>query len=235
MDAHRAIAIPASLAVAVALGGCAHLPFTGDGDPTPERASPAGAESAAESTHVGSAAGIGAAHPLRPGDRIRVSSWREEALTDEFVVDEEGTVVLPLLGPRKVTDRPANEVRAELVSDYEDRFRNHTVGVTLLRRVSILGAVNEPGIYHVDPTMTVSEAVALAGGSTDDGKMDEIEIVRDGQEVGTRVSRRAPLRAHVRSGDEIVVPKRNWFARNAVFLVGSSVSALTVLLTQGIF
>lgn len=234
MDTRRAVTIPAALAVALTLGGCAHLPFTGNGEAA-SASDPARGAPATASAPGSSAAATGAAHPLRPGDMIRVSSWREENLTDEFVVDENGTVVLPLLGPREVTDRPADEVRAELVGAYEERFRNHTVGITLLRRVSILGAVNEPGIYHVDPTMTVSEAVALAGGSTVDGQMDEIEIVREGEEEGTRVSRRTPLRAHVRSGDEIVVPQRNWFARNAVFLVGSSVSALTVLLTQGIF
>lgn len=227
----KSISASAVLLVALALSGCAHLPFVGGDEPEP---GPAARGSVASGDNGGPEARPGN-HPLRPGDRIRVSSWREEGITDEFVVDEDGTAVLPLLGTRTVADRPADELKAALVKDYEAQFRNHTVSVTLLRRVSILGAVTEPGIYHVDPTMTISEAVALAGGPTDDGKMSEVKILRDGEEIEARLSQRAPLRRHVRSGDQIIVPKRNWFARNAALLIGTSVSAVTVILTQGFF
>lgn len=217
----RSPAIAALAMSAVLVSGCSWIGLSGDGDDVVTRQRMA--ESALEA---------GSAVPLRPGDQIRVSSWREEGLTDQFVVDEDGTVVLPLLGPRNATSKPADEFKRELVTDYESRFRDHTVGVTLLRRVSILGAVQEPGVYHVDPTMSVSEAVALAGGPTPDGKMDEVTIHRQGQEIETELSQAAPLQAYVRSGDQIVVPQRSWFARNSALLVGSALSAATIIMVQ---
>lgn len=233
MRRFRAIASGgAAVSLAILFAGCAHIPFVGgdDSDSTTRTM-----RRSADTTDDGSPAVRRGDHPLRPGDHIRVSSWREEGITDDFVVDEDGTVVLPLLGTREVTSRPASQVKNSLVEDYQAQFRNHTVSVTLLRRVSILGAVNQPGIYHVDPTMTVSEAVALAAGPTDDGKMSEVRILRNGQELETELSQQAPLAQNVRSGDQIIVPKRNWFARNSVMLIGTSISAVTILLTQGVF
>lgn len=215
-----------AIAVALLFAGCSWVGLGGD-DPAPAPAE--------RSVDNGDSVARSGAVPLRPGDRIRVSSWREEGVRDTIVVDEDGTAVLPLLGRVQVSDVPADELKNRLVRDYEEKFRNHTVTVTLLRRVSVLGSVVEPGIYHVDPTMTVSEAVALAGGPTDEGKSDEVTIQRDGREIVTRLDETAPLSRHVRSGDQIVVPKRNWFARNATFLISSSVSVAAIIITRGVF
>lgn len=220
------------MAVALLAAGCAHAPFFGGEEPEPTARAITGSAGASANGSPNARPGN---HPLQPGDQIQVSSWREDGITDVFVVDEAGSVILPLLGPRNVTNRPADEVKAELVEAYDARFRNHSVSVMFLRRVSILGAVNEPGIYHVDPTMTVSEAVALAAGPTDDGKMSKVTILRDGEKLEAELNQQTPLSRNVRSGDQIIVPKRNWFARNSVMLIGTSVSALAILLTQGVF
>ncbi len=213
------------MAVALILSSCSWVGLGGSDEPRP-------APNAQQSTEATASQNPGA-FPLQPGDQIRVSSWREEGISDVFVVDEEGTVVLPLLGARKVEGIPANELRSQLVEDYESRFRNHTVGVTLLRRVSILGAVREPGVYHVDPTMTVSEAVALAGGPDTGGKRGEATIIRDGEEIQRELGERTQLRSNVRSGDQIIVPQQSWFVRNATFIIGTSISTAAVLLTRG--
>ncbi len=222
----------AAVAVALLAAGCAHIPFVGgdEAEPTARAITGSGDGSTNGSPHARRGN-----DPLQPGDQIRVSSWREEGIADVFVVDEDGSVVLPLLGPQNVTDRPASELKADLVEAYNAQFRNHSVSVTLMRRVSILGAVNEPGIYHVDPTMTVSEAVALAAGPTEDGKMSKVTILRNGEKLETELDQQTSLSRNVRSGDQIIVPKRNWLSRNSVMLIGTSVSALAIVLTQGIF
>jgi len=110
-------------------------------------------------------------HPLIPGDAIRLAFWREPDFNGDYPVDENGSVVLPILGYRKVNGIPPADLKAILLDEYREQLRNQDVQITLLRRVRILGAVHEPGLYFVDPTMTLGDAVALAGGATGDGKV----------------------------------------------------------------
>jgi|KBSSwiStaDraftv2_1062776.scaffolds.fasta_scaffold214934_2 protein involved in polysaccharide export with SLBB domain len=174
--------------------------------------------------------------PLRPGDVVRLRVWREPDLTGEFPVDETGSVVLPKLGPTQVTTEASALLKARIVAAYS-RFLNHTaIDVTFLRRIQVLGAVRQPGVYPVDPTMTISDVLAVAGGMTGDGDPGRLELIRDGQRLQTTIAGHSLLSdTRVRSGDQIYVPERSWFRRNTGFLIGTMVSAVvTVLVTRGI-
>lgn len=186
-------------------------------------------------TDVGAQA-IAAEAPLVPGDAIRLAFWRDPDLSGEYAIDERGSVVLPILGTRSVTGTPAAELKQRLLDDYGAELRDRNdVQVTLLRRVRVLGAVNSPGLYHVDPTMSLGDAIALAGGATNDGKLDGIRIVRGGQEVRTSLDQRMPVMAQIRSGDQILVPERSWFSRNGVFLLGGVLSATAIIVSRAAF
>src|SRR5262249_41877115 len=115
---------------------------------------------------------------LAPGDRVKLEIWREPDLSGEFEVDEGGMAMLPKLGPTRVTGLTSDALKAELISRYQVYLRNPTIGVTVLHRVSVEGAVRNPGIYTVAPTMTLADVLALAGGATSDGKADRFELVR---------------------------------------------------------
>jgi hypothetical protein len=39
----------------------------------------------------------------------------------------------------------------------------------------------------------------------------------------------------VRSGDQITVPERSWFARNGQFVIGGALSAAAIILSQAVF
>lgn len=103
---------------------------------------------------------------LRPGDMVRVDIWREEELSGEFRVDEMGVVTLPLLGEKKVNGVPVRELRDTLIAEYRVELVNPSITVTPLRQVHVLGYVNQPGIYTIDPTTSLAGAVALAGGAS---------------------------------------------------------------------
>ena len=103
--------------------------------------------------------------PLAPGDAIRTTFWREPQLNGDYRVDETGTVVLPVLGARSVRDIDPVHLKTALVNDYGRQLRSpDDVQIVLLRRVRVLGAVKTPGLYLVDPTMTLGDVIALAGG-----------------------------------------------------------------------
>lgn len=170
------------------------------------------------------------ADPLMPGDKIRLEFWREPALSGDYVVDEAGRVVLPILGSMDVTGRPAPELKRRLLEAYDEQLRNQDVQIVLLRRVRVLGAVKEPGLYHADPTMTLADVVALAGGS--EGRLKGIKLQRDGRTIQSDLKGETPVAERLRSGDQILVPEKRWLARYAPIIVGGLISGAALVLSQ---
>jgi protein involved in polysaccharide export with SLBB domain len=168
--------------------------------------------------------------PLKAGDILQVTFSREPDLNGRYTIDETGSVSLPLLGDMFVIDRPAADIKATVGREYEARTRNQAVQVVYLRRIRVLGEVRNPGIYHADPTMTLDDIVALAGGSETDGNLTNVSLVRDGEEVASGIDLRQGSGVAVQSGDQIFVPKTSWFSRNAAVLIGATISAIGVIL-----
>jgi polysaccharide export outer membrane protein len=172
---------------------------------------------------------------LLPGDVLRLRIWREPDLSGEFPVDERGVATLPRLGEVRVTGLTPDSLRAQLVHDYARYLNNPSVEVTPLRRVAVIGAVRQPGLYPVDPTMRVSEVLALAGGAAADGKQDRVELRRGGERVEADLALVSTVgQSLIRSGDQLYVPQRGWLARNPWLVSGvlGAVTAVTVALIR---
>jgi polysaccharide export outer membrane protein len=170
---------------------------------------------------------------LRPGDQIRLRIWREPDLSGDFTVDQQGVVVLPRIGPVHVQDRLPDSLRSYLVSAFAAYLRNPSIEVTVLRQVTIDGAVNKPGIYYLDPSITVAEAIALAQGVSPEGKQDKVELVREGQrrELAVDLPRTARIaETPLRSGDRLYVPQRSWASRNGGVIVGAAISGVAIII-----
>ena len=169
---------------------------------------------------------------LLPGDIIRIAVWREADLSGDFLVDELGNVILPLLGKVAVMGIPLPELRQKLIAAYTVQLRNPSVVITPLRRVYVLGEVLRPGPYLADPTVTLAGVIALAGGANAIGSFGRIRILRNGAAVANRVSAVETLASmNVHSGDQIFVDRRSWFDRNSTFVASAVLSVLTVAVT----
>ncbi len=173
--------------------------------------------------------------PLEPGDALKLNFWREPELSGQYEIDEAGMTVLPILGARDVTTLPAGELKRRLTDEYNQEIRNQEVQITLLRRVRVLGEVNQPGLYYLDATMTLGDAIALAGSVTGQGKQNDIRIVREGSEVNSNLSLSELALEQVTSGDEILVPERSWFSRYGAILIGATISAAAFLVAAAAF
>jgi polysaccharide biosynthesis/export protein len=168
---------------------------------------------------------------LRAGDLTRVQIYREDDLNGDFLVDEDGVAVLPLLGPQQVTGIPMRELRTRLTEGYRVHLRNPSINITLLRRVNVLGEVQRPGVYAVDPTVSVADVVSMAGGATPSGDLRRIRIIRGGQVLRERVGAAETLRsAGVWSGDQVIVDRRSWFERNSTFVVSTVLSVTSIII-----
>ena len=173
---------------------------------------------------------------LRPGDVVRVRIWREPELSGDFAVDGDGVVVFPKLGPRPVTRESAGSLRERLVAEYAEYLAHPSIEVTLLRRLQVLGAVRNPGLYPVDGTMTITDVLALAGGATPSGNPRRVELIRGGERVTARLDVTGRVGGSaIRSGDQLFVPERSWLARNtgvAAALASTTATVLLALLTR---
>ena len=173
---------------------------------------------------------------LRPGDAIRLEIWREPDLSGTFQIDERGVVVLPRLGAIEASAQSPVDLEERLIEEYSRFLRNPSIRVVLLRRVNILGAVQSPGLYPVDPTMTIADAIAAAGGAIATGDPNKVRLVRNGREIETNLRQAQRIgETGLRSGDQLFVPERNWFSRNASIVsavISASVSLVIALLLR---
>jgi polysaccharide export outer membrane protein len=180
--------------------------------------------------------GPGAGYQLRPGDVLQIRVWGQEEFSGKFQVDEDWNIQYPILGEINVKDLTVAQVRDRVRAGLEQIFRTPFVTVTPLFRMAVLGEVRSAGLYTVDPTLSVIDVVALAGGSTPDGNMKKIRLLRGGTEMQLNFEREALAgrtlsEIGVRSGDEIVVP-RKWFTRSDFLIVAA---LLQVALSVAIF
>ena len=160
------------------------------------------------------------------GDVVKLWIWREEELSGEFLVPENGIVVFPKIGPQKVTDKPMPQLRDALVAEFQKYLRNPSIEISFLRRVNILGAVRKAGVYTLDPTMTIAMAVAMAEGTTEHGRADRVVLIRNGERLVTDIDQKTKIGdLPIQSGDQLFVPERSWVSRNTV-LVAAAVSGV---------
>ncbi len=164
---------------------------------------------------------------------IRLGIWREPDMSGEFQVDEAGVVVFPRLGEVRAVDYTPESLRAYLLVEYRRFLRNPSIDIVVLRRVRIMGAVQNPGLYSVDPTVSIADALAMAGGATPLGDPTQIRLLRDGGELRATVSESTPISdSPIRSGDVIFVPERSWWQRNQNLVRGiiAAAASLTIAL-----
>ena len=167
---------------------------------------------------------------ILPGDRIRIQIWREPELSGTFHVDERGDIVLPKLGPVSVLGLGPAQARERIQDRYSAFLRNPSVEVMVLRRIGVHGEVKAPTLYWLDVTMSVRDAIAVAGGITPSGNPEEISIVREGRTIELQGGETAALvESGLRSGDQIVVDRRSWIALNAPYVISSGISLLGIL------
>ena len=169
---------------------------------------------------------------LRPGDAVFLEVRDEPTLVGAYRLDDAGRVLLPLVGLIQAGGRDFDDVRKEVETAYAGELHDRDLRLTPLMRVSVLGEVRSPGLYDIDPTMTLGDLVAKAGGFGSEANRDRIDLVRGGAVVA-RVSQ-AGLAAFAQplvSGDQIVLGRQSWAQRNSGALIGSAGSLVVAVVT----
>lgn len=143
---------------------------------------------------------------LQAGDRLAVTIFGHEDLTGEFVLDGDGRITFPLLGTLQLGGRTLRGAEAHIVERLRpDYLRQPYAGIQVLnpRPIYVLGEVKNPGSYTYRSGLTVTEAVALAGGFTFRADREDIAISR--RRGDGRQRRAASADSRVLPGDTIQI------------------------------
>ena len=148
-------------------------------------------------------------YTLGPGDRIRITVFGHDDLSGEFTISETDTVSFPLTGTLTLGGVALDDAKRAVVTALKpDYLLDPRVSIEVVeyRPFYIIGEVNNPGSYAYVNGMTVTEAVALAGGFTHRAKKGRVVIIRAGDDEGTE--RSIPVSAPVLPGDVVKVLER---------------------------
>ena len=115
--------------------------------------------------------GVSGEYRVGPGDVLDVNVFEVEELSKPAVVSPRGTVSLPLIGEVLVGHMTTLEIEARLKQLYainllQDPQINVSVQEFHSQPVSVLGAVERPGVYQLQGRRRLVEVLAMAGGLT---------------------------------------------------------------------
>ena len=99
----------------------------------------------------------------------------------------DGTILFPELGAISVVGLSFQEVKDKLSQLIEQSYIGVNIDVSIqnlsAKKITIVGAVQTPGTYLVNPFSSITSALAYSGGISDIGSLRDIKLIRNNQEV----------------------------------------------------
>src|SRR5207249_9319138 len=118
------------------------------------------------------------------------------------------------------------------VRSFLARFETNPQFVIMpMLRVVVGGEVRQPNVYTVPPGTSVAQAIAMAGGPTDRGRLDRVRLLRGKSSLLLDLTSPSEesARTQMRSGDEIAVQRRRSIFQDYVAPGASVVAAMAAL------
>ena len=146
---------------------------------------------------------------LGAGDRVRVTVFEQDGLTNTYSVDQSGYLSFPLVGAIPARGHTAQQMEKEIADKLRQGYlRDPDVSVEIdrYRPIFVMGEVGAAGQYSYVPGMTVQKAIAAAGGFSPRANQGSVDITRDinGKVMTGRVVTSDPLLP----GDTVYVRER---------------------------
>jgi polysaccharide export outer membrane protein len=155
-------------------------------------------------------------YKIGPGDTIDVQLFGKENRQYSLVVNRDGTINFPGVGPANVIGLDFQEVKQLLLDQVSSTLIGTSAAISMgaLRsiRVFVLGDARRPGSYTVSGLSTMTNALFLSGGISGIGSLRKIQLKRSGKLIQTLdlydLLIRGDTKKDVRlqSGDVIFVP-----------------------------
>jgi polysaccharide biosynthesis/export protein len=160
-----------------------------------------------------------AGYTVKPGDGLEISVWKEPDLQGPVLVTPDGSFSFPLVGQVDARGKTVSQLQ-QVISERLAKYISDPVVTVSVReikgnKVYVIGQVNRPGEFIVNPRVDVMQALSMAGGTTAFASLDDIRILRrEGAQQESlefdynAVARGKALEQNIelKAGDIVVVP-----------------------------
>lgn len=156
---------------------------------------------------------------LGPGDIVTVRVFREPELSGKYQVPASGPNELPLIGNVEMSGKTPQQLQKELGARFADGFLVDPQVTVFVeernsQRIYVLGQVQKPGTFAYNASMTVIEAITMAGGFSQLASRNGVKLSRtvNGKETVLKIpvgsiSSGSASNVRLQPGDIIFVPE----------------------------
>lgn len=141
---------------------------------------------------------------IQPGDVLSISvtslSIESNALFNSYnasgeeqqvgyLVDENGFIDFPLIGPVQLQGSTKAEVKEKLITRLNEHVKKPIVNIRFMNfKVTVLGEVNNPSSFVIpSDNVNIFEALGMAGDMTVFGKRENVLLIREKNDIRTIV------------------------------------------------
>lgn len=158
---------------------------------------------------------LDAQYTIGAADELEISVYNAVALEKKQLVRPDGKIEFPLVGELSVAGKTPAQVRVELIAGLEKVINQPEVTVIVTRyqgrKLSVTGAVREPGTFEAERSTRVVDAIAMAGGLQQNADLRGAVLMRQGHVLPVslhRLLKEIDLRHNiiVHPGDSLYVP-----------------------------
>lgn len=218
---NRTSLIGCAIAIAVALGACSARNARNQGESNEFASKPMSPEQCAANASIEESAAQDADYRIQSGDQLALDFYMNPEFNDKVTVDPQGKIALRLVGPIQASGLTPEQLATSIDKAYSNELRNPGAVVHLnhlpSRQVYVEGEVAKPGAFPLQPGMTMVQALALAGGVTDNSDPQSTVLIRRdacGQPQGSKIDLASAIKEPgtgndiaLMSRDVVVVPR----------------------------
>lgn len=159
------------------------------------------------------------AYLIQPGDLLEISVWKEPDLQREVLVRPDGAFSFPLVGEVNARGKSVAELTRQVSQGLAKYISDAVVTISVQEikgnKVYVLGQVNKPGEFIVNPSVNILQALSMAGGMTAFASANDIVVLRGQGDAQQAIpfrypevvrGRRLDTNIELISGDVVVVP-----------------------------
>jgi len=124
-------------------------------------------------------------YKIGPKDLLEINVFELPELNQTVRVTEDGSITIPLVGNVRIEGLTKDEVERKLAKLLEQKYlKKARVSVFIKeyqsKRVAVIGAVENPGMYELVGRLTLLQMISKAGGFTEKAS-NELFVLREGR------------------------------------------------------
>ena len=121
---------------------------------------------------------------LGAGDTIEITVYRHDDLKKSIKIDNSGMISYPLAGDIKASGLGILQLRDAIRDKLATYIVSPQVSINVTsvqsQKFTVIGEVNNPGVFNLENPVNLLEAMAKSGGFTQDAKQKSILLIRGG-------------------------------------------------------